>query len=136
MVLGRRLAAEILERPDPPGLLLFIGNLGSGKTTLAKGLISGLGAATADEVTSPTFTLVHQFGRDPKVFHVDLYRVEPGRDLETLGLEDLWNQDAGGRVVVLVEWGEKLGGIFTGLRWEFHLNDLGGDRRQIILEDR
>ena len=127
MALGRKLAGEL----RAPQLVLLIGKLGSGKTTLAKGLISGLGAAAAEEVTSPTFTLVHQFGRNPKVFHVDLYHVDTPRQVETLGLEDLWEQPA----IVLIEWGEKFVGLFTGPRWEMHLHDLGGDRRRITVEE-
>ncbi len=123
--LGRELARQIA----PPLVVLLEGNLGAGKTTLAKGIIHGLGAASLAEVTSPTFTLVHQYGSKPKVFHVDLYRIEPGRDMETLGLEDLWNQNA----VVLIEWGEKLGTL-RGAHWKIHLEDLGGERRKITLD--
>jgi tRNA threonylcarbamoyladenosine biosynthesis protein TsaE len=88
-------------------LVLLFGELGAGKTTLAKGLISGLGAAPEDHVASPTFTLVHEF-RDapppaPLVYHIDLYRIEGAADLATLGLEDIFLTPA----VVLVEWPEK-----------------------------
>lgn len=127
IALGRQLAAEI----SAPRLLLLIGRLGTGKTTLAKGIVSGLGAAGEEEVTSPTFTLVHEFGLSPKVFHVDLYRVDTPREIATLGLEDLWQQPA----VVLIEWGEKFSGLFSGPRWELHLEDLGNDRRRILLEE-
>lgn len=100
---GRQLAARL----RPPALVLLSGELGAGKTTLAKGIISGLGAAREEDVTSPTFTLVHQFTnptRALKVFHVDLYRVADFHDLETLGLEDVFAESA----VVLVEWPERL----------------------------
>jgi tRNA threonylcarbamoyladenosine biosynthesis protein TsaE len=82
---------------------LLSGELGSGKTTLTKGLISGLGAASEDDVTSPTFTLVHVFRGATNVFHVDLYRVEGFHDLETLGLEDVLSKPA----VLIVEWPDK-----------------------------
>jgi tRNA threonylcarbamoyladenosine biosynthesis protein TsaE len=100
MALGRELAAGL----RPPCLVLLQGELGSGKTTLAKGIVAGLGAAREEEVTSPSFTLVHEYGRGRKVFHVDLYRIENSRELATLGLEELWSEDA----IVIVEWGEKL----------------------------
>lgn len=100
MALGRELAGEL----QPPCLVLLKGDLGSGKTTLAKGIVAGLGAAREEEVTSPSFTLVHEYGGDRKVFHVDLYRIENSRELATLGLEELWSEDA----IVIVEWGEKL----------------------------
>lgn len=98
---GRKLAGEI----RPPCLIILEGQLGSGKTTLAKGIISGLGVAREEEVTSPSFTLVHEYGGDVKAYHVDLFRIEDSRELATLGLEDLWSQPT----VVLVEWGERLG---------------------------
>lgn len=128
--LGRELARQM----RAPLLALLIGNLGTGKTTLAKGIASGLGAAREEEVTSPSFTLVHEYTRGPvKVFHVDLYRLEKAREIATLGLEDVL-EDA--RAVVLIEWGEKLAGLFPGPRWEIRLGDLGGDRRRIVVEER
>jgi tRNA threonylcarbamoyladenosine biosynthesis protein TsaE len=106
--LGRRLAAQL----TPPVLVVLLGDLGAGKTTLAKGLVAGLGAASEEEVTSPTFTLIHEYGSckpgSAKVYHVDLYRIENARELETLDLDDLLAD----RAVVIVEWGEKLGPAF------------------------
>ncbi len=101
LAFGRRLAASL----QLPCWVLLQGELGSGKTTLAKGIVSGLGAARADEVTSPSFTLVHEYGDENKVYHVDLYRVEDARELATLGLDDLLAQPA----TTIVEWGERLG---------------------------
>jgi tRNA threonylcarbamoyladenosine biosynthesis protein TsaE len=100
IALGRELATEL----RPPVLLCLDGELGAGKTTLAKGIISGLGVAREEDVTSPTFTLVHVFKNGVRVFHVDLYRVADRHDLETLGLEDLFAEPA----IVLVEWPERL----------------------------
>ena len=104
--LGRKFADEL----EPPVLVLLLGDLGAGKTTLTKGIAAGLGAAAEEEVTSPTFTLIHEYGgagkrSGPRVYHVDLYRIENARELETLGLEDLLAE----RAVVIVEWAEKLG---------------------------
>jgi tRNA threonylcarbamoyladenosine biosynthesis protein TsaE len=96
---GRRLAGQM----QAPLLVFLSGDLGAGKTTLAKGIISGLGAAREEDVTSPTFTLVHEFRGPVHVFHIDLYRIEGAADLATLGLEDLFASPA----VVLVEWPEK-----------------------------
>ena len=130
IALGRRLAAEA----RAPLLILLSGDMGAGKTTLAKGFISGLGVAAEEEITSPTFTLVHQYGQPPWVFHVDLYRIEGSRDIDTLGLDDLWEREA----IMLIEWGEKARGLFPrshgGPRWEIRFEDLGGDRRRIYLE--
>jgi len=97
-------------------VLLLIGDLGAGKTTLAKGIAAGLGAAAEEDVTSPTFTLVHEYGGEngdesaaPLVYHVDLYRIESARELGTLGLEDMVSDP---RAIVMIEWGEKLGTSF------------------------
>ena len=97
---GRKLAAEL----NPPSLILLRGDLGAGKTTLVKGIAEGFGAASADDVTSPTFTLVHEY-RGPRsaLYHIDLDRVDTERELETLGLDDL----IGPANILLIEWGEK-----------------------------
>jgi len=97
---GREIGASV----KPPVLILLSGDLGAGKTTLTKGIVSGLGAAPEEEVTSPTFTLVHRYDHGARVYHVDLYRVVDFHDLETLGLEDMFSENA----VVIVEWPEKL----------------------------
>jgi len=100
---GRALASRL----QAPILILLSGELGAGKTTLAKGIISGLGAAREEDVTSPTFTLVHSFHNPATgvlVHHVDLYRIGDARDLGTLGLEDAFSEAA----VVLVEWPDRL----------------------------
>jgi tRNA threonylcarbamoyladenosine biosynthesis protein TsaE len=105
---GRRIASQL----SAPILCLLLGDLGAGKTTLTKGIVEGLGAASTEEVTSPTFTLVHEYGsgrsRAARVYHIDLYRVEDAADLMTLGLEDMLAENA----IVLVEWGERLSTAF------------------------
>jgi tRNA threonylcarbamoyladenosine biosynthesis protein TsaE len=100
VALGRKLAAKL----KPPRLVVLRGDLGAGKTTLVKGIAEGFEAAAEEQVTSPTFTLIHEY-RGPKanVFHVDLYRVDTERELETLGLDDLFDE----RSIILIEWGEK-----------------------------
>jgi tRNA threonylcarbamoyladenosine biosynthesis protein TsaE len=97
---GRELGAEL----KPPVLVLLSGELGAGKTTLTKGIVSGAGAAREEEVTSPTFTLVHKYGNGKRIFHVDLYRIGDFHDLETLGLEDVLSEPG----VVIVEWPDRL----------------------------
>lgn len=99
IALGHHLGARL----RPPVLILLGGELGAGKTTLAKGIIAGLGAAREEDVTSPTFTLVHVFRNRCTVYHVDLYRVGSWQELESIGLEDLFEQPG----VVLVEWPER-----------------------------
>ena len=97
---GREIAASL----KPPILILLSGELGAGKTTFTKGIVAGLGAAREEDVTSPTFTLVHKYQGRARVYHVDLYRISGFHDLETLGLEDLFSEDA----VVIVEWPDRL----------------------------
>ena len=130
--LGRQIASDLA----PPLIVLLVGDLGAGKTTLAKGLIAGLGVASEDDVTSPTFTLIHEYGPAEggglRVYHVDLYRIETPRELQTLGLEDLLAE----RAVVIVEWGEKLGPFFRralpeGRMLEIRLKAVNETERQI-----
>lgn len=98
--LGRELAA----RMRAPLLVLLSGELGAGKTTLAKGIVSGLGVANEEDITSPTFTLVHTFTGTVKVYHIDLYRVSGLQEFDSLGLEDLFAEPA----IVLIEWPERM----------------------------
>jgi tRNA threonylcarbamoyladenosine biosynthesis protein TsaE len=140
---GREVAAKL----RPPVIVMLSGELGSGKTTLAKGIISGLGAAREEEVTSPTFTLVHLFhskilkdspsalqvgSESPhpcKVYHVDLYRVETFTDLESLGLEDALTEQA----VVIIEWPDRFTFRTDWSRVEIRLEHAGSDSRRIIM---
>jgi len=123
LALGERLAREFPTKQ----VVLLIGQLGAGKTTLAKGIVKGLGAASPEEVSSPTFTLIHEYGRDGRVFHVDLYRLEEPRELATLGLEDLFEREA----VVLIEWGERFPQILPADRTEIRITVVEDDTREI-----
>lgn len=97
---GRTLA-ELL---SPPKLVLLTGDLGAGKTTLVKGIAAAFEAAAEEDVTSPTFTLVHEYrGPRANLFHIDLYRIDTQRELDTLALDDLRDENS----ILLIEWGEK-----------------------------
>jgi tRNA threonylcarbamoyladenosine biosynthesis protein TsaE len=127
---GRKLA-RLLKVPQ---LLILRGELGTGKTTLVKGIAQALDAAEADEVTSPTFTLIHEYdgsldGKPVKLFHLDVYRLEGERQLETLGLDELLRPDA----LVLVEWGEKFKSIRKKATGEISISSAGGDVRKITV---
>jgi tRNA threonylcarbamoyladenosine biosynthesis protein TsaE len=126
IALGAKLARQL----PYPCLLILEGELGSGKTTLVKGIVSGLGVARQEDVTSPSFTLVHEYGTERKVYHVDLYRVEGARDQSTLGLEDLLEQEA----TVIVEWGEKLIDRDVGVQVRIQMELLEGENRRITIE--
>ena len=100
IALGRELASLL----TPPKLMVLRGDLGAGKTTLIKGIAEGFNAASQENVTSPTFTLIHEYrGPSATLYHIDLYRVDIQRELETLGLDDLMSEHS----VLLIEWGEK-----------------------------
>jgi tRNA threonylcarbamoyladenosine biosynthesis protein TsaE len=123
---GRTLAAEL----SPPLLILLRGDLGAGKTTLVKGIAEGFGAASADDVTSPTFTLVHEY-RGPRaaLYHIDLYRVDTERELETLGLDDL----IGPGNILLIEWGEKFPRFARERNVEIVLQRVDENERRILV---
>jgi tRNA threonylcarbamoyladenosine biosynthesis protein TsaE len=120
---------EFAKRLQPPVLVLLTGDLGTGKTTLTKGIVAGLGAASEDEVTSPTFTLVHVYGATDasKVYHADLYRIENFHDFETLGLEDVLAKPA----VVILEWSERFPLQSPWPQLRLRLEHLGGNARRI-----
>jgi tRNA threonylcarbamoyladenosine biosynthesis protein TsaE len=120
--LGRRIAATLPKRV----VVLLIGNLGAGKTTLAKGIISGLGAAEPEDVTSPTFTLIHEYG-EGRVYHIDLYRLDSAEQVATLGLDEIFDREA----VVLIEWGERFPQLLPEERMEIRIEPLNEDSRRI-----
>jgi tRNA threonylcarbamoyladenosine biosynthesis protein TsaE len=120
--LGRMIARSLPKK----ACVLLIGNLGAGKTTLAKGIVDGLGFAEPEEVVSPTFTLIHEYG-DGQVYHIDLYRLDKAEQVATLGLDDIFDRDA----VVLVEWGERFPELMPKARVEIRLSAVGDDERQI-----
>ena len=122
IALGQRLARELPRR----AVVLLTGNLGAGKTTLAKGIVSGLGAAPPEEVSSPTFTLIHEYGGG-RVYHVDFYRLETSKEAATLGLEELFDREA----VVLIEWGERFPQVVPPERIEVRLRVMSEDEREI-----
>jgi tRNA threonylcarbamoyladenosine biosynthesis protein TsaE len=124
---GREIGAKL----KPPVLILLFGELGAGKTTLTKGIVSGLGAADEDQVTSPTFTLVHKYSDAATVYHVDLYRVADFHDLESLGLEDFLTEQA----IVIVEWPENFSLRSDWPVVRIQLEHLGEDARRISITD-
>ncbi len=123
IALGERIARQLPAK----GVVLLIGDLGAGKTTLAKGIVKGLGAAAPEEVSSPTFTLIHEYGGEGRVYHVDLYRLDELREVETLGLEELFEREA----IVLIEWGERFPQILPRKRTEIRLRATANLEREI-----
>ena len=117
----------------PPKLVLLRGDLGAGKTTLIKGIAAGFEAASEEDVTSPTFTLVHEY-RGPRVtiYHIDLYRVDTPRQLETLGLDDLFSENG----ILLIEWGEKFSRFVRDRDVEITFERIGENARSIRVTSR
>ena len=126
-----QLGREIGRKLNAPTLILLSGDLGAGKTTLTKGITSGAGAAREDEVTSPTFTLVHKYDGRSRVYHVDLYRIADAHDLETLGLEDVFTEKA----LMIVEWPEKLSIRTDWPVIRIQLEHVSDDTRRIVMSE-
>ena len=121
VALGEKLAREL----PRAGVVLLIGNLGAGKTTLARGIVAGRGSASADDVSSPTFTLIHEYA--PDLYHIDLYRLDEPRQVATLGLEELFDRDA----LVLIEWGERFPELMPASRTEIRIRRNPDETREI-----
>ena len=123
----RAIAARVADSLKPGDVLLLDGDLGAGKTAFVRGLADGLGV-DPDEVTSPTFTLVHEYrgGRLPLI-HIDLYRLERA-DLDEIGLD----QDLADRGVTAVEWPERLVRPVRGAI-RVTIADTGSDTRSILV---
>lgn len=124
--LGRAIAKTLPKK----ACVLLIGNLGAGKTTLAKGIIEALTSTEPDEVVSPTYTLIHEYG-EGLVYHIDLYRLETPTQIATLGLEEIFDRQA----LVLIEWGERFPNLMPKDRIEIHLQATTDDARQISIND-
>jgi tRNA threonylcarbamoyladenosine biosynthesis protein TsaE len=124
------LGRELVETLSPPKLVLLRGDLGAGKTTLVKGIAAAFHAAEEEDVTSPTFTLIHEYrGAAVTLYHIDLYRVDTPRQLETLGLDDLISENS----ILLIEWGEKFARFERDKDVEIALDRLGENDRKITV---
>jgi tRNA threonylcarbamoyladenosine biosynthesis protein TsaE len=123
IALGERLSALLPES----GLVLLIGNLGAGKTTLTKGIAQARGAVRAEDVSSPTFTLIHEYGEPALVYHIDLYRLENASEVASLGLDEILNRDA----LVVIEWGERFPELWPEERTEVRIQIVDEEERVI-----
>jgi tRNA threonylcarbamoyladenosine biosynthesis protein TsaE len=123
------IAGTIAEMLSAPRVVVLRGPLGAGKTTLVKGWLAALGAAREEEVTSPTFTLVHEYqAAKGRVYHLDLYRLETEREVAALGMEEMAEEPGS---VVLVEWGEKFASVLERADAEVAMDHLEGDERSL-----
>jgi tRNA threonylcarbamoyladenosine biosynthesis protein TsaE len=123
------IARQIADLIPAPAIVQLTGNLGAGKTTLTKSLVEHWGAAAADEVSSPTFTLIHEYGEPVAVYHIDLYRLETPAEFYSLGLDEIFDSKAR----VLIEWGEKFAPLLPPNRWTIEIAHAGGDARRITV---
>jgi tRNA threonylcarbamoyladenosine biosynthesis protein TsaE len=127
IALGRELALMLRNYH----MVILRGDLGAGKTTLVKGVAEGLNAASQEDVTSPTFTLIHEYrGPEVTLYHVDLYRIETERELATLGLDELFAEKGN---LVLLEWGEKFPRLVAGCDAEIRIERVGEQERRIAI---
>jgi len=127
VALGRELAPML----KSARLVLLRGDLGAGKTTLVKGIAAGLDAASQEDVTSPTFTLIHEYrGPEVNVYHVDLYRIDTQRELDTLGLYELLSEPDN---LVLIEWGEKFPRFEQERDVEIRIDRAGEQERRVVV---
>lgn len=129
IALGRELASLL----SPPKLVVLRGDLGAGKTTLVKGIALAFNAAEESDVTSPTFTLIHEYrGPAATLYHIDLYRVDTQRELDTLALDDLMTDDS----VLLIEWGEKFARFESERDVEIVLERIAENERRVRVVTR
>ena len=128
LAMGERVAEMLLPAPK---LIVLRGDLGAGKTTLVKGIAAALGAAAEDEVTSPTFTIVHEYeGKSVRLFHLDLYRLETEEQIAVLGLEEMAGYE---NALVLVEWGERFESVVKMAGGEIYMEHGEGDDRGLMV---
>lgn len=123
---------SLVDLLSPPKLILLRGDLGAGKTTLVKGIAAAFEAAAEEDVTSPTFTLVHEYrGPRANLYHIDLYRIDTPRELDTLALDDLRDSNS----ILLVEWGEKFPRIINERDLEISFQREGENQRRITVSN-
>lgn len=121
--LGEMLAGGLVIR--------LIGELGAGKTCFVQGLARGLNVPESYDITSPTYTLIHEYPSHPPLYHVDLYRLHSESDADAIGLWDILDQDA----VIAVEWPDRLDDGYwptESLCIQFHIENTGIRSLQIF----
>lgn len=128
----RRLGESFSKNLKGGEIIALYGELGSGKTTFVQGLAKGLGIKK--RIISPTFIIVRSYKAKPIFFyHVDLYRIESAKDIESLGLAEIIDNKAH---IIVIEWAEKMKSLLPKKRWDARFEDLGGNRRKIMVNQK
>lgn len=122
----RAFGAVVAEVARPSDVVILTGGLGSGKTTFVKGFVGAWDPAI--EVTSPTFALCHQYPTHPPIAHIDCWRMQDRSELVDVALDELLDEGW----VALIEWGERLGGLYDGLSLIIRLEVMGSARRAVV----
>jgi tRNA threonylcarbamoyladenosine biosynthesis protein TsaE len=125
----QRVGAELARSLPIPSVVLLRGALGTGKTTLTRGIAQGLGIEDPSRVSSPSFTLVNIYHGICPIYHVDLYRLQGKKDLNSIGLDDFLGTEG----VTVVEWGEKMDPLFESAT-DVELEDAGDDLRVLRIK--
>lgn len=135
LALGETLAEILKPSGSTSGRLVILrGEVGAGKTMLVKGIAAALGAAVEEDVTSPTFTLVHEYKNERvHLFHLDLYRLETEEQIAVLGLEEMIAEP---NALVLVEWGERFESVIGLASGEIAMEQGEGDERAMLVRWR
>ncbi len=130
--LGEKIGSDL----KTGAILALFGDLGSGKTTFAQGLAKGLGIER--RIISPTFIIIRKYQisnfQSPisNFYHIDLYRIEEEKDIESLGLEEILNNSQN---IVAIEWAEKLGELLPEKRIDVHFEYLSENKRRITIKN-
>ena len=125
----QKIGLEIGRSLSIPGVVLLRGDLGTGKTTLTRGIAQGLGLEDSTLVNSPSFTLVNIYHGVCPIYHVDLYRLQGEKDLYSIGIDDFIGQEG----VTVVEWSERLS-IDPDQAVEIQIEDAGDDMRMLHIQ--
>lgn len=125
-----RLGAQLVELLPNGGVIALRGDLASGKTCLVRGMVTAMGHP--ELLHSPTFTLVNEYGDNPKLYHLDLYRLGGAEEAAELGCEEIF--DSGD--LCAVEWAERGESLLPKQRLDIFLEHAGGDQRRIVLRNR
>ena len=128
LALGQTMAEILMPTPR---VVVLRGEVGAGKTTLVKGIAEALGAAAQEEVTSPTFTLVHEYqGSRVRMYHLDLYRLEEDREVAALGVEEMAAEpDA----LLLVEWGARFPSVVAMATAEIAMGQGEAEEERLLM---